>query len=288
VKPGLLASALSLFLSGIMLQPLAAQSSDPAAMYETVQKMIKRGDCREAVSLLNDIMALTPKDALLYNERAFCRWQMGRQDDAMDDWDAAIRLDSKLLIARSSLGYAYMERGRLDRAIEAFNGVMALDPRYMNARIGRAIAFSKSGSLEAALGDYTIAIKQEPETPRIYFNRAVTYERLNKMDEALADYSRAIELDPADLKSLLRRAELHEQRKNWDAAIADAQKALDIDPQNVQAGVMVETLPLQKKAESAFAIMEARRNAPAAAPATEPKALLPKQPKGGHATGDGF
>ena len=82
----------------------------------------------------------------------------------LSDWDAAA--------VRTDRGSAYVDKGRLDRAIEDFDAAIKIEPDYPLAFGNRAIAYHRKGDLDRAITDYDAAIRLDPGDADSYRNRA--------------------------------------------------------------------------------------------------------------------
>jgi tetratricopeptide (TPR) repeat protein len=69
--------------------------------------------------------------------------QIGQADRAMDDFNAAIKLDPSYIDALNNRGLAYFGRGAYDLAIEDFDRVLKLNPNDADAIRNRADALAK-------------------------------------------------------------------------------------------------------------------------------------------------
>ena len=88
------------------------------------------------------------------NRRGQLRAGAGRTDEAMADFDTAIRLDSKCWRAIHNRGVLYAQAGQLEAAFDDFQRTTDLNPNYAKAYSNRAALYVLAGELEPALADY--------------------------------------------------------------------------------------------------------------------------------------
>lgn len=69
-------------------------------------------------------------DADLFFSRGLARYQMGRKEEAIEDYDEAIREDPKRKEYYNDRGYVLMELGRTDDAKKDFRQALEIDPHY--------------------------------------------------------------------------------------------------------------------------------------------------------------
>ena len=156
--------------------------------------------------------------ALAYNNRGFAYGTRGQHDDAIQDYDQAIKLDPSDAIVYNNRGFAYSNKGQLDRAIEDYDQAIGLDPSDATVYNNRGFAYSIKGQLDRAIQDYDQAIKLDPSDAIVYYNRGIAYSAKGQLDRAIQDYDQAIKLDPSDAdffyeRSLVRAKEGRQERR---------------------------------------------------------------------------
>lgn len=83
-------------------------------------EMYRKGNWHAVEQLSNKILALDPKNALAYVNRAGARTEMGLMYNALDDIDIAIRLNPKLGIAYNNKAYALERMGKIASATQEY------------------------------------------------------------------------------------------------------------------------------------------------------------------------
>ena len=133
--------------------------------------------------------------------------------------------------AQNVLGLSLALVGRQDEAVAAFDAALALNPRYVEAHLNRAVLLNDMGRLAEARAAFETAehLGKPDETgfPVMVANRlanahatlAHDYRAAGALDEAVAQYERALELRPgyADVRLALARA-LTERGRHREAA----------------------------------------------------------------------
>jgi tetratricopeptide (TPR) repeat protein len=87
---------------------------------------------------------LVPKDANAYNNRGNSKYNLGRYQEAIEDYNEAIRLDPKHEYAYNSRGYCYFKLGYWQKAIEDYDKQIGLNGAdYDPGHKYREAAFAK-------------------------------------------------------------------------------------------------------------------------------------------------
>jgi len=119
--------------------------------------------------------------------------------------------------------YAWNERDRPEKALEDLDAALKLDPRFADALHERAYTLGELARFDAALRDLDRELEIRPAAARVYRER--TYARLAAADfaGAYADAVRASELEPENADAHLLRAE----RALWLGRFDEASREVD-------------------------------------------------------------
>lgn len=134
------------------------------------RKLAAKGDYSKAAEWFGRAIAADSLSHRAYYNRGMCRWYTGRYQEAIADYDVAIRLNPT-------------------------------DPDYYN---NRSAARLYAGDYAGALADAEKALHLGPENVSFYLNHALASEGLKNADIAIADYRRIIALDPHFVKAYYR------------------------------------------------------------------------------------
>jgi hypothetical protein len=105
----------------------AAQTSDPriALMERAAWNALANGETKTAADIFREALASDPRNAQLHVGAAAAAFADRRDDDAKNEIDRALSLDSKLTPARLLLGLVLHRRGDLLGAIRAYESLAA-------------------------------------------------------------------------------------------------------------------------------------------------------------------
>lgn len=78
-----------------------------------------------------------------------------------------------------------------DEAIEEYNEAIRLDQSKPSNYGNRGNAYHRKGQYDEAIRDYSEAIRLDLSDPRYYYNRGDAYFGKDQYDEAIRDYSEA-------------------------------------------------------------------------------------------------
>ena len=110
-------------------------------------------------------------------------------------------------------GYKLAEQGRYDEAIKNYNEAIRLNPQDAKAYNNRGIAYYYLDHLERAIEDYDKAIRLNPEDAEAYYNWGFAYKLQGKKAEAIADFEKFITLTDNPQLIEMARHEIEELSK---------------------------------------------------------------------------
>lgn len=120
----------------------------------------------------------------------------GKNDEAIECYRQALRLDPVLPEVLNDLGTLLLEGGRGDEAIGCYAEALRHRPAYPDALNNLGTALHGDGRLDEAVRCYRFALSLEPSRPEIHYNLANALEELGRFDEAVCGYVEARRLRP--------------------------------------------------------------------------------------------
>lgn len=209
-------------------------SSDPAAASEPLQKATE----------------LLPQDAHARYFLGLAFERNGKSAAAIEQLDAAEKLDEKNVEIPNALGHALLGAGRAADAEIAYLRALALKPEGEEqalAHVGLAqalIAQKKTEQAAAELADY---LQVRPDDAAARRQRAFVLADMGKDDEALAELDRAANGGSESLATLKLRAQLYLAKKRYNDAIPMLQKAETLAPREADLSAALGHAYMEKK-----------------------------------------
>src|SRR5437773_6437163 len=166
LKPFMLAVAVA------MLVPTAAGAQQPAKVTDeqrcTGQAGVTADGQAAACTALIDSKRFTKQNlAILHSNRGIARGKAGDYEQAIADFDAALRINPNHVRAYVNRGNANFARRDYDRAIADFGQAIRLEPKVVAHVMSRATVYEAKGDLARAIADYDQALKLRSEERRV-------------------------------------------------------------------------------------------------------------------------
>lgn len=151
-------------------------------------------DYESACNDMSEAIRLQPREAGLYINRAFLKYNLDDYSGAMADYDYALQLDPLNVAAIFNRGLLRMEVRDNDNAIKDFSRALELDPNDYRSLYNRAYLYSEKRDAPKAMTDVNRLIEAFPELPEAYYMRSNLNRMAGKMALAEQDYNRALAL----------------------------------------------------------------------------------------------
>jgi tetratricopeptide (TPR) repeat protein len=142
--------------------------------------------------------------------------------------------------ARFNLALAYSVVGRQSEAIVQYQQVLAQMPELVPARLNLGILLLQQGSAAAALEQFQRVIEQQPDHWAGQVNRAAALVALNRLPEARQAYEQALRLKPGDAQTHLAYVKV--LGPGDPAAERHLRQALQLDPSLEEASLLLASV----------------------------------------------
>jgi tetratricopeptide (TPR) repeat protein len=214
-----------------LLQSSRAEKSDRIVVYFHRSRAYERKkDFDHAIQDDTQLIQLSPKDAMSYNNRGFDYQRKGDLDHAIADYNQAIQLAPEMNFAWFNLGEAHQLKGDYPGAIDDFSHFIKLQPRNALGWNNRCYYRAIAGQLEDALADCNQSLLLQPDVGATLDSRAFTYLKMKKYDLAIQDYDTAIGKNSPEAPWLYGRGLARRAKHDTAGSEADIAAALKIDP----------------------------------------------------------
>jgi tetratricopeptide (TPR) repeat protein len=169
------------------------------------------------------------------NRRGQIKAAAGRTDEALADFDTAIRLDANRWRAIHNRGVLLAQSGHFEQAFDDFGRTTELNPQFAKAYSNRAALYTFSGDPEAALRDYQRAVAVDPKLAVAQRGLGRTCHLLGMTGEALEHLDAAVSLEPNDAAALTSRGDLLTDLGYYADAADDFERALATGAESADA-----------------------------------------------------
>uniref|UniRef100_A0A2K5IEI1 Uncharacterized protein n=1 Tax=Colobus angolensis palliatus TaxID=336983 RepID=A0A2K5IEI1_COLAP len=172
---------------------------------------------------------IDPKNYLAYEGRAVVCLQMGNNFAAMQDINAAMKINTTAEFL-TNRGVIHEFMGHKQNAMKDYQDAISLNPKYSLAYFNAGNIYFHHRQFSQASDYFSKALKFDPENEYILMNRAITNTILKKYKEAKEDFANVIESYPFWAAVYFNRAYFYYCLKQYELAEEDLNKALSLKP----------------------------------------------------------
>ena len=183
----------------IVLSDLSATSADRYAAYlNRARARFERREWTRSIEDYDAAINLQSDAPEIFNERGAARERNGEPDLAISDYSKAIEVNPNYARAFGNRGLSHYKRGAHDLAKADFDAAIRLDPQYLAALNGRGVVASLLGDHQGAIADFSAALQVDQNYASGYNNRGIAYLKRGQYELAIADLEQAIRLAPGN------------------------------------------------------------------------------------------
>ena len=216
-------------LRQIMAQGVAAWESD---------------DFENAYRHFRGILDEHPDFADVRNKAGLCLAMMGDMEDALTEFDEALKLNDGYAEAHLNRAIVLNDLGQFEEASEAFHRANALDTkdsRVFPSDLGNQLADShaRSGDLylvadrpEEAAQEFAAAVAVRPRFADLRFKLAEAYMSLDRLDDARDHLEAILEMNPYFQDARVRLGALLHRLDDLAGARREWERCAEADPED--------------------------------------------------------
>lgn len=150
---------------------------------------------QNSVTLFTHAIQVTDENATPHNNLGGALTAQGKYDEAIEQFDLALKLRPKWEMAQNNLGIALLDQGKLQDAITSFQAAITIKPDYGEAHINLGIALARQGKLDEAIVQYRKALEISPSA-EAHNRLGGALERQGKTEAAAQHYATALVINP--------------------------------------------------------------------------------------------
>jgi superkiller protein 3 len=203
-----------------------------------------------AVEPLEKAAELVPQDARTKWLLGTALEQNGKLPAAIEQYQAAKKLDDANFKIRLALGHALLLAGRPADAETEYHAALALHGTAVElaeAHRGLAAILIAEKKLPEGAAELALYLESRPNDSNARVEHASVLVDLNKYDEALAELDRAATAGHEDLGTLKLRSDIYWKQKRFADAVPVLQKAAELAPRDADISARLGEVYLQKK-----------------------------------------
>lgn len=249
--------------------PQKTQESRQDALFRQAREAFNKQECDTATRLLNELIALEPKDAAAHFLLAYCYYEMGKKPEAIAAFEKTIELDPTYVPARHNLALLLIQTNQFERAAEELKKSLEIEAGPPKTRLVYGQVLERLGKNAEAQAQYQQIANWADSELEVRKGLARTALALGQHTEAEAQFRKWLAADPgsgdarlgvakallgqgkardaipimreyvdqvrSDLEARILLGQLYLEAGQKEFGIAELRGVLEIDPKNQEA-----------------------------------------------------
>ncbi len=193
------------------------------------------GYWRDSEGLYRHTLEVSENNYLAHNNLGATLVEKGQIDEAISQYQEAIRLKPDYAGFQYNLGVAFNKKGRTDEAISQFQEAIRLAPDYAEAYNNLGSVLVAKGQIDEAISQFRKAIRLKPDDAEIQYNLGIALGRKGQIDEAISQFQEAIRLNPDYAEAHYSLGAALGRKGQTDEAISQYREAIRLKPDYAEA-----------------------------------------------------
>ena len=172
------------------------------------------GFWKDSRKLFTHALAVTSGNYMAHLNLGTALAEQGNLAEAMDHYDAALRINPNLAIAHFNLGNGLLAQGRRAEAVSQYRAALRINPSYASAHYNLGVVMAGEGMSAEAIEHFSEAVRIKPDFAKAHVAWGLALSREGRLAEAVSHYYEALRLKPDDA----------EARKNLEYALGELKR----------------------------------------------------------------
>lgn len=167
--------------------------------------------------------------AQIQNEKGNVAGQRKLLKEAINQFNAALKQNPKLVEAQSNIGFAHLTLHDYRKAIEAFEKALTINPNHLNTLNGLSTAYAFNNNIDQAIQTFNKLTTLDPGNSQYFFNKGSVLQKAGRIQEAQQAYQQALKIQPNDQRALFNMGTLYENQGKLEEARPYYEKAKGVE-----------------------------------------------------------
>ena len=197
--------------------------------------LVDKGKVQEAIGQYEQALRLKPDYAEAHNNLGMLLWRAGRIQEVIEHFEQVLRLRPGSAEAHNNLGVVLGQGGRTREAIGQYEQALRIKPDYADAHYNLGAALEQTDRVQEAIGQYEQALRIKPDYAEAHNDLGIALRRLGRIQEAIGHYEQALRINPDFAEAHNNLGVVLQQADQMQEAIGHYEQALRLKPDYAEA-----------------------------------------------------
>lgn len=211
------------------LQKALIIATAASALILVILANLQVGRWRNTETIFKHTLSVTSDNYAAHNVLAYALLREKRYDDAIEQWQASIRINPTSSQGYSGLASTYAERGDVAAAIKIYRELLSNNNNLAEVHNNLGFLLIKQGASAEALTHFEMARRLDPNLSRASSNLAAYWALQGQFDKAIVYYRDAIRIEPGFLEAQYNLGLIYHRVGDKDKAQEQYRKLKELD-----------------------------------------------------------
>jgi tetratricopeptide (TPR) repeat protein len=197
--------------------------------------LAQAGRVQEAIRQYEQALRLKPDFAEAHNGLGAALAQAGKIEEAIEQYEQALRIKPDFAEACNNIGAALVQAGRVQEAIGRFEQALRIKPDFAEVHYSLGDALLQLGRVREAIGRFEQALRIKPDFAEADYRLGLSLGQVGKIEEAIEHYEQALRIKPDHAEAHNNLGVALEQTGRVQEAIGHYEQALRLKPDFAEA-----------------------------------------------------
>jgi len=151
---------------------------------------------KDSITLFEHALEVTDNNYVVHNNLGFALKKDGKVTEAVENYLAALRINSDFEMAHLNMGVILADRGDNEAAIKHYKEALRINPDFITAYINLGNARLRQGRIADAISQYSEALRLDPDSEQAYNGLGAVMIRTGSIEKAIVFFKEALKLKP--------------------------------------------------------------------------------------------
>ena len=192
--------------------------------------LLNLGRTEEAIADFQKALKLDSTSAQAHDGLGNALVQTGQPGSAIAQYEKAIEFKPDLIEAHYDLGYCLLNIGRIQDAVAQNQIVLRLAPNFAKAHNDLGSCYLQDGRIPDAIAEFAKTVELAPDFPDGHNNLGYGFLQTGRVPEAVVQFQKAVDLDPQSVNFRCGLGNALLKAGKGTEAVTEYQKAVELDP----------------------------------------------------------
>lgn len=225
LNKGKIDAAIELFKQVLKTSPTSKQGN-----FYLGNAYVQKGQLDSAEIYLRATIKYDDENAEAYKLFGDVLSKKKHQQDALNQYKVAARLQPNHFEYLLALGLAYVEADSVDQGIITLTKAQQINDQRAEIYLGLGDAYAKQGVYPFAIEQYQKAIQLDPNNSAAHFKLAKVYLKTKRYNEGVREMREVVALDPNNAQAYFEMGMIYSAAKRYSDAVQSFQSYVKLMP----------------------------------------------------------